>query len=438
MATKPARLRLTAGEVERFTCPAGKSQAFLWDTDAPTMALRATPTGRKTYVFESRLNGSTLRITIGSPSDWPLKDARQRAQELKRMVDIGLDPREVERDKQAAKVLERTEAAKHAVLIQEAWEIYLLEGKPKRRSAWKPRYVSDLKKAASPGGAVKRRGKGLTKPGPLFSLMLLKLGEVNQDAIREWFAVEEKRGPVQAARAMAMFSGFLSWCATRKEYRDLVDRTAARSSELADILPPTNKRKDALELDQLPGWFAGLQRLENRTAATYLLALLLTGARREEMAALLRASVDFRWNKVTTADKVEQTRTFPLTPYLANQLRLLPKIEGNPYMFATTGSASGHITDPRKAHAQVLQEAGIAHLTTHGLRRSFALLGEAAGVPAGAIAQIMGHKPSGVHEGYKPRSIDALRPFMAQVEDFILLKAEIQIDSGAVHPSRSS
>jgi len=45
------RACLTAGRAEAFTCPADKPQAFRWDTDTPTLALRATPTGRKTYVF---------------------------------------------------------------------------------------------------------------------------------------------------------------------------------------------------------------------------------------------------------------------------------------------------------------------------------------------------------------------------------------------------
>ena len=66
MKQQPNRVNLTAGRVDAFTCPQIKAQAFLWDTDTPTLALRATPTGRKTYVFEARLNGSTLRITIGT------------------------------------------------------------------------------------------------------------------------------------------------------------------------------------------------------------------------------------------------------------------------------------------------------------------------------------------------------------------------------------
>ena len=77
------------------------------------------------------------------------------------------------------------------------------------------------------------------------------------------------------------------------------------------------------------------------------------------------------------------------------------------------------------------QDAGITTLTIHGLRRSFSLLGEAAGAPAGAIAQVMGHKPSATAEGYRPRSVDALRPFLAQIEAHILAQAGIVFDAKA-------
>jgi len=74
----------------------------------------------------------------------------------------------------------------------------------------------------------------------------------------------------------------------------------------------------------------------------------------------------------------------------------------------------------------VKRDAGISVLTVHGLRRSFSLLGEAAGAPAGAIAQVMGHKPSATAEGYRPRSVDALRPYLAQIEAHILELGKIQ------------
>ena len=78
-----------------------------------------------------------------------------------------------------------------------------------------------------------------------------------------------------------------------------------------------------------------------------------------------------------------------------------------------------------------LQSAAIDGLTIHGLRRSFSLLGEAAGGSCWAIAQVMGHKCSATAEGYRPRSIDALRPFLEQIEAHILSLAGVQFDAKA-------
>lgn len=423
MKTQSSRVRLTAGRVADFTCPADKPQAFLWDTEAPSLALRATPSGRKTYVFESRLNGATIRVTIGTAADWPIEKARTRAQDLKRLVDAGTDPRELERQQQAAKAATKAAEAAQAVTVGDVWPLYLEQGRPKRRTAWKPRYRADLEAMAAPGGEPKKRGKGLTRPGPLFPLLSLRMAEVNEDSLKSWYDREAKAGEHQAARALMMFRGFLRWCAGRPEYRSMIDRDAGRAAAIVESLPSNTRRTDALEAAQVPGWWAGVEQLNNRTASAYLRALLLTGARREEMAALKWADVDFQWRKLTIADKVEATRVIPLTPYIAQMLATLPRV--NEFVFASAGKV-GRIADVRASHSKAMTEAGINHLTIHGLRRSFSLLGEAAGAPAGAIAQVMGHKPSATAEGYRPRSVDALRPYLAQIEAHILEQAGVE------------
>lgn len=47
---------------------------------------------------------------------------------------------------------------------------------------------------------------------------------------------------------------------------------------------------------------------------------MLTGARREELAALKWADVDFQWKRLTIRDKVEGERIIPLTPYVGSLL----------------------------------------------------------------------------------------------------------------------
>jgi len=423
-----AKIAFTAGRVSGFKCPPDKKQAFLWDATVPGLGLRTTPAGTPAYVFQSVYQGKDVRLTIGSPVAWSIPKAQEKARELQRQIDEGHDPRDLKRDVLAAAAEKKAVAAAQAVTVGEVWPLYLAQGKPKRRDTWKPGYRADLEAMAAPGGVEKKRGKGLTRPGPLYPLLALPLPDVNEDSLKIWFDREAQASKHQAARALMMFRGFLRWCAARPEYKKLIDREAGKAPAILENLPQAARRTDALEAAQVPGWWTGVEQLSNRTASVYLRALLLTGARREELAAMKWADVDFQWRKLTIADKVEATRTIPLSPYLAQLLATLPR--SNEFVFASTGKA-GRIADTRASHAKALQSASIEGLTIHGLRRSFSLLGEAAGAPAGAIAQVMGHKPSATAEGYRPRSVDALRPFLEKIEAHILALAGVQFDPKA-------
>ncbi|KQB56021.1 MULTISPECIES: integrase family protein [Acidovorax] len=430
-----AKIAFTAGRVSGFKCPPDKKQAFMWDVTAPGLGLRATPAGKPAYVFQSVYQGKDIRLTIGSPTAWSIPAAQAKARELQRLIDEGKDPRDLKRDALAAQAEKLAAAAAKvqadkakALTVGEVWPLYLENGRPKRKEAWKPGYRADLEAMAAPGGEKKKRGQGTTRPGPLYPLLALPLAGVNEDTLKSWYDREAVAGKHQAARALMMFRGFLRWCAARPEYRNLTDRDAGKAAAIVENLPSNTRRTDALEAAQVPGWWVGVEQLSNRTASAYLRALLLTGARREELAALTWANVDFQWRKLTIADKVDTTRTIPLSPYVAHMLATLPRV--GPFVFASTGKA-GRITDTRNSHAKALQSAAIEGLTIHGLRRSFSLLGEAAGAPAGAIAQVMGHKPSATAEGYRPRSIDALRPFLEQIEAHILSLTGVQFDSQA-------
>lgn len=427
MSGQKSRVRLTAGRVADFTCPADKSQAFLWDTEAPALALRVTPTGRKTYVFESRLNGTTLRLNIGTAADWPIAKARGEAQRLKVLVDSGQDPREIERQQQADKAAAKAAATANALTVGEIWPLYLENGKPKRKDAWKPRYRADLETMAAPGGEEKKRGQGLTRPGPLYPLLALPLAGVNEDVLKSWYDREAVAGKHQAARALMMFRGFLRWCSSKPEYRSLTDRTAGAAPAILENLPSNTRRTDKLMSEQIAGWWAGAEKLMNRVHSVYLRALVLTGARREEIAGLRWRDIDWRWRTITIADKVELVRIIPMAPYMAQLLDSLPR--SGEFVFHSASEA-GHVKDVRASMAKVLAECGVEHLTFHGLRRTFTQTARRI-VPAGVPAQISGHKPSAVAEGYAILVLDELRPYMAQIEAEFLRLAGVQFDPAA-------
>ena len=51
---------LTAGLIERLTCPGDKAQAFMRDTKTPGLRVRVTTAGAKSFVFEAI--GETVKI----------------------------------------------------------------------------------------------------------------------------------------------------------------------------------------------------------------------------------------------------------------------------------------------------------------------------------------------------------------------------------------
>jgi integrase len=231
----------------------------------------------------------------------------------------------------------------------------------------------------------------------------------------------------------------------------LVPADAYSSRNVKDALPRVRaKHGDVLQREQLSAWFSAVKNLDGLVVSTYLQGLLLTGSRREELAALRWGDVDFQWNTLVLDDKVEGTggRTIPLTTYFASLLaRLKAESESPPtprqlrkwkdqgkvwtgpsqWVFASPTSVTGRLTEPRSAHQRALSAAALPHLTIHGLRRSFGTLAEWCDVPVGVVAQIQGHKPSAIAEKhYRRRSVDLLRLWHQKIEDWILQEAKIQ------------
>eukprot|EP01037_Dinobryon_pediforme_P039159 gene39159-47573_t len=164
--------------------------------------------------------------------------------------------------------------------------------------------------------------------------------------------------------------------------------------------------------------------MSNPVQSAYLQALLVTGARRRELAALSWAAVDFQWGSMTIRDKVEGERTIPLTPYISTLLSGLPR--RNEWVFSSPTSARGQLADPTSGHKGALIAAGLPDLTLHGLRRSFGSLAEWTETPAGVVAQIMGHKPSATAEKhYRRRPVDLLRMWHTKIEAWMLEQAGI-------------
>jgi integrase len=434
---------LTAGLIERLTCPTGKQQVFLRDTKAPGLRVRATvasvknPTGSKSFVFEAKLDRKTIRRTIGDVRVWTIEDARTEARRLAVVVRSDkADPREIERQQQtemlaqvAANAAEQTRKAQQkaaqALTVGEVWQAYIADRTPQ----WGTLHLNDHIRLSATGGVKRKRGEGLTIPGPLHSLMAVRLVDLNASKVTAWAEHEALTRPTPARLSWRLLRAFLTWCTEQDAYAPLMTgNNAAKTKKTREALGKAGTKKDALQREQLPAWFAAVRQIGNPAIAAYLQAMLMTGARPGELLALRWEDVNMAWKGITIHDKVEGERVIPLTRYVHHLIAGLPK--RGEWVFAGAGEHA--LTRPAKNLNTACEVAGVDHVSLHGLRRSFKSLTEWLEIPAGVVAQLMGHKPSATAEKhYTVRPLDLLRVHHEKIEAWILEQAGVSFDAQA-------
>jgi integrase len=459
------KVKFTAGRISDFQCVAGKPQSFIWDSIEPGLGLRVTSTGSKAYIFQSKLAGKTIRTTIGDPRTWSLesprdkagrptgKGAREEANRLQHIINEGRDPRVVRADglaaeqdardrKETERAVEEARQARESVTVGVLWPIYVAD----RATEWSELHLRDHARMIQEGGAIRARSKKKTEAGPLAEIAACRLSDLTVERIDKWAKAEAAKRATSARLALRLLRAFLHWCSRQKDYAGICDASITKSKRAKQALGKSKPKKhDLLQREQLSAWFAEVLKIRNPVVAAYLQVLLLIGARREELAALQFADVDFTWKSIKLHDKVEEDRLIPLTPYVERLLlnlkrlnetpptkRVQRRLEAagivwapSPWVFSSPKAASGRLTEPSIAHRKACEAAGIK-LSLHGLRRSFATLSLWTLAPGGVAAQIQGHAAQGVREGnYIFRSLDLLRLGHEMIENYILDQAGI-------------
>ena len=293
---------LTHGLLERATCPADGRFVLLKDADTKGLRLRVTQAGGKFWQFETRMKGKLITRSLG---EWPavsFAEAQTQARTLRNMTAQGIDPREIERQQQTEREAAAVAEAAQAVTVGEAWATYV----EARRQHWAPLSLRDNVNAATAGGVPRKRGEGLTTPGPLHIFMNLRLLELTPDVVQTWAEREGKERPTRARLALRLLRAFLSWCKTHPAYATLLpEQNPATARSAREALGKAKPKTDALLREQLPAWFTAVRSMGNAPASAYLQCLLLTGARPGELLNLRWDDLNAQWHGLTIRDKDE-------------------------------------------------------------------------------------------------------------------------------------
>lgn len=427
---------LTHGLLERASCPPDKPFVLVKDADKKGLRLRVTKAGGKHWQFETRMKGKLFTRALG---EWPvvsIKESRDEAHRLRGMTESGIDPREIERQQEAERETQRqqeqAEVAKLTTTGLDAWRFYIEEGRTigyTSRGKWGDRHYQDHLDLADAGGKDMKRGKGKTAPGPLHGLLIKPLAQIDDKAVAAWLKAESAERPARAALSFRLLRGFLNWCGGHEVYGAIAKEGAHKPKDVRRLVRKPSAKDDALQREQLSAWFKAVHEDNNRIASVYLQTLLLTGARKGEIAGMRWEDLDLRFGgSLTIRDKVEGLRVIPCPAYVAHLLATLPR--RSQWVFGSDDEEAPKIAhNATYNHRRALAAAGLPHVSLHGLRRSFGSLSEWVECPAGVVAQLQGHKPSGTAEKhYRVRPLDLLRVWHDKIEEWVLEQAGIQFD----------
>lgn len=242
-------IRFTKPNTARMACPPGKAEAFFWDAALPGFGLRAYASGRRQWVAQYRDGtGRTRRATLGDARIVELDEAREGARKLLSRVELGSDP-------QAEK-----QAARRAVRMSAIVEAYLADAEKRL----KPRSFAE----------VKRHLEHHVKP--LHQEAACELGRAV--IVKLLDGISRDSGPVAANRVRSSLSAMWVW--------GLRSGTIEGESPMAHVPKPGNETPRERVLTD-----AELALVWQVTAGDHdhdriVRLLMLTGARREEMAGM--------------------------------------------------------------------------------------------------------------------------------------------------------
>ena len=387
-------LKLTKSVVDKLLPPIEKSQEFYRDTVLKGFALRITKGGCKSFVLEKIIGNKLKRITIGKYSNaFTVELARKQAEILLGDIAKGIDP-----------IAEKRSAQMHSASLNQVFKDYL-----QARKSLKPKTLYDYERVISIA----------------FSSWAKKpLSSITKDMIAKHHEkLGQEHGAAYANLAMRVLRALFNFAAG--QYEDSQGRSLFPENPV-DRLSQTRawyrveRRHTFIKTHDLAAWYDGVQALTNETLRDYLCFILFTGLRRQEAAQLKWEQVDLKAKTLTILDpKNREQHTLPLSDYLYGLLEQRQKVATNQYVFAGTGAA-GHIIEPRKQMAKVIDSTGI-EFTVHDLRRTFITLAESLDIPAYALKRLLNHKSSDITASYIGLDVERLRRPMQLITDHLLI-----------------
>jgi integrase len=224
-------------------------------------------------------------------------------------------------------------------------------------------------------------------------------------------------GPVAADKVLAYLSKLFRWYATQRE-----DYTTPIVPGMGRSDPRGRARDRILSDDELRSvWKAAS---ENGTFGAFVRLLLLTGQRREKVAAMRwqDIAIDGTWTIPAEDREKGNALELKLPDAALDIIKAQPRFESNPYVFA--GRGGSHYSGYSKGKAALDAKAPMPEWRLHDLRRTARSLMSRAGVRPDIAERVLGHAIQGVEgvydrHSYREEKAHALQALAGLIESIL-------------------
>ena len=341
-------------------CPADAAsrEVEYSDTEVAGLRILVNRLGRKSWLLRYTYQGTKRAIKLGEYPGVDIAAARQAAIDARTQLVKGQDPQALREEVRLSR----------ARTLQDFFEQHYL---PHARTA-KRSYADDV-------------GRWTHHLRPTFGH--LPLTELKtQDIQRFHEAKRIERCPATANRILALLKRALHLAVLWGQ----LDTSPVRGIRMHQ---ENNQRHRYLAGEELSRFLAALDEEPNRTAAALFRFLLATGTRRNEALTARWDDIDLgqrQWRLPTS--KNGRSRFVQLNDTAVKVLVGQMAVTNGEWVFPARGGRPGHLGDPKKAFARVLQRAGILDFRIHDLRHAYASMIVQSGLSLQVAQSLLGHR----------------------------------------------
>lgn len=371
-AKLPKRVSFSAAAIAAIPVPA-VGYSVVYDTKVPALCVRVTSQGGRYFYTYRKINQKPVRMKLGKFGEISIDDARIQAADAAAKVAHRVNP------------LQERRQARSEMTLGELWAAYLVRHAKPHKKSW----------AQDEGNWTLHLAAHQKRP----------LGMVDTDFVSGQHNKLGLRAPYAANRVLALLSKMFSFAGSHLNWKESNPcKNVKRFSEVS--------RERFLEPSELKAFFAALEKMEDPLVRDFFWILLLTGARKSNVLAMRWEHIKTKeaaWDIPAAAAKGKK----PIRVHLSTKCLEILKArraagEGAPWVFPTW-SASGHLTQPKKAWKALLAASKLKDLRPHDLRRTLGSWQAALGTNMPTIGKSLGHSSAQATAIYSRVNLDPVR-----------------------------